>query len=330
MNVDYLQLLKDRLRQRSDRLIHWAGRPHFHAALIRFWHFLSSNEMYRDILRDLTARANVAEGEVVNFERLDFNEVMHVMERKTEQDYCALCAHMIQYCAVTKRMQPLIEQEVGHQLFPPTQQAGVPENTRIENFRQKFVVPLVDYIDEELLGARAVQGILLRYKHKCECFCREDLLKRWKARKREGEWVLKLNLFEYLHDNCFDFQIEPWRVSGQVDLIGAQQTADPLIAEAKVFSDDSSKADIRNGFNQAFQYTQHFNEPIGYLVIFKTNQRDIRIDSDIQYTLFPAIAYSNKVIFVVTIDISPRLSPSESGPANPFVIGRAELTGGPP
>jgi hypothetical protein len=111
----------------------------------------------------------------------------------------------------------------------------------------------------------------LRYKHRCEWFYKEELLKVTEDSRR-AEKQLALNLYSYLHDQGLNFHIEPSSISGEIDLIASQGSSDPLLADAKVFHD---KTYLRKAFNQIYTYTQQYNEPCGYLIIFRVTDRDL-------------------------------------------------------
>jgi len=119
-----------------------------------------------------------------------------------------------------------------------------------------------------------------------------------------------LNLYEYLHDQGLDFMIEPFSVSGEVDLIAAQKTDDPLIADAKIFTSRKGKTDFARWFNQIYIYTCDYNEPFGYLIIFKICEEDLRFALTNQTQSTPFVIHNNKTIFLITIDIFPYEAPA--------------------
>ena len=170
-----------------------------------------------------------------------------------------------------------------------------------------FLEPLYEYLDEQLDDQRAILALLRRYKHKCEWFQRKHLFKSWEDNTKIGEKLLALHLYEYLHDQGLDFVIEPSSVSGEVDLIAAQKSDEPLIADVKIFNPEKGKGTdyIARGFNQIYLYTLDYNEPFGYLIIYNTSGQDLRFVLANQEQSTPFVVHNNKTIFVVTIDVFP-------------------------
>jgi hypothetical protein len=121
-------------------------------------------------------------------------------------------------------------------------------NDILNTFRAVFVEPLYEYVDEQLDDQGAVLAFLRRYKQKCEWFRHEELLTRWSANTRSGVRLLARHLYEYLFDQGLDFYIEPSSASGEVDLIADQKGGDRLVADAKVFHNDTPKEYIAKGF----------------------------------------------------------------------------------
>ena len=170
--------------------------------------------------------------------------------------------------------------------------------------------------------------MLRRYKHKCEWFQRDFLFKLWSDNTVRGEKLLALHLYEYLYDQGLDFTIEPSSVSGEVDLIAAQKSDDPLIADTKIFNPGSKKGKeyIVKGFNQIYLYTVDYDEPFGYLIIYKISDVDLRFTLANQEQSTPFVVHNNKTVFIVIIDIYPHeTSASKRGPLNPVEITEADL-----
>ena len=148
-------------------------------------------------------------------------------------------------------------------------------------------------------------ALLRKYKHRCEWFRRRDLLHKWRAKTRQGEKALLDDLCEYLHDQGVEFHIESKSASGRIDLISAQSGPDRLAADAKIFNPQGGQnaAYLARGFRQVYDYCNDFNEPIGYLVIFKTCKQGLSITGAHQELAVPFITHNNKTIFLLIIDI---------------------------
>lgn len=196
-----------------------------------------------------------------------------------------------------------------------------------EIIRSNFLVPFYEYIDEQLDEQKIILNLLIRYKHRSEWFYREYLLNLAKSESRKAEKSLALNFYSYLHDQGLDFTIEPSSISGEIDIIASQGSEDSLLADAKVFdANDRGKRYIRKAFNQIYTYTQQYNEPFGYLVIFKITDKDLCFTLSNQISSVPVITYNHKTIFFVTIDICQNSKPvSQRNPVNAVIISEEEL-----
>jgi len=144
---------------------------------------------------------------------------------------------------------------------------------------------------------------------------------------RKTETSLALDLYSYLHDQGINFNIEPSSLTGEVDLIAAQGSSDPLLADVKVFDAmNRGKAYIRKAFNQIYTYTQQYNEPSGYLIIFKVTERDLRFSLSSPSRDFPLVIYNHKTILLMTIDIYPHAKPvSQRDPLTVVEVAEEEL-----
>lgn len=195
----------------------------------------------------------------------------------------------------------------------------------IEAIREIFIEPFYEYVDESLDDQRAMMAVLMRYKHRSEWFNREKLYELSK-RERAAEKYLTLDLYSFLYDQGIDFSIEPSSISGEVDLIAAQGTDDPLLLDAKVFDGDSrGKNYIRKAFNQIYTYSNQYSEPFGYLVIYKTCEKDLKFSLKTNCHI-PTLTHNHKTFFFITIDIYPHPKPvSQRSPIRATEITEEDL-----
>jgi hypothetical protein len=215
----------------------------------------------------------------------------------------------------------MIEIGIGHNLTSDTH-----HDSALEAFRTAFIEPVHEYLDEQMDDQRAILALLRRYKHKCESFQRRQLFGLWSSNTAKGEELLAFHLYEYLHDRGVNLAIEPYSESGRVDMVAAQNSDDPLIADAKVFHPDKGKPYICHGFHQIYQYTLDYNEPFGYLVIFKTCPEDLKFALTGQEQSVPFVVHNHKTIFLLTIDIFPHERPaSKRGYLKSYEITQDEL-----
>jgi len=243
-----------------------------------------------------------------------------------EVENAAFAYLVLKWCVETTN-DKMPEVRIGYNLTP-----GKHHDNALEAFRIAFVEPLYEYMDEQMDDQRAILALIRRYKHKCESFQRRQLFDLWSGNTAKGEKLLAFHLYEYLHDQGVNFTIEPTSASGEADLVAAQNSDDPLIADAKIFNPEKSKAKpyICKAFHQIYQYTLDYNEPFGYLVIFKTCPEDLKFVLAGQEQSVPFIIHNHKTIFLLTIDIYPHEKfASERGYLKSHEITQDELIRSP-
>ena len=313
MNPEYVQNLRYKLQKRVRRL-NSTGYEVFHFSLKQFWGFLNSHPAFVDIVEDLQRRCPGSDSDA---ERVVAGSETLVCG--TELENAALACSVIKKCVESDSQ--MVEVSVG---FAYGQQRRYDDS--LEYFRDLFLDVLYEYIDEQLDDQRAILALLRRYKQKCEWFQRDRLFDMWQSDTRRGENLLAFHLYEYLHDQGLDFVIEPLSASGEVDLVAAQRTDDPLIADAKVFGPETPRRYLASGFNQIYQYTLDYNEPSGYLIIYNTSGRDLGFALAEQEQSTPLVIHNNKTIFLLVIDISPyETTASQRGPLTPVEVTQEDL-----
>lgn len=308
MNAEYIQNLRYKLQKRVRKLNSTDREELFHFALQRFWRFLVDVPLFVGIMDELAARCPEMETAVEPIYEKDTGTL-----GDTEIEHAALAYFVIKHCVQfdDRRLEDVI--------------GGVfNRSDGLEAFKDIFLEPFYEYLDEQLDDQRMVLALLRRYKHKCEWFQSENLYQMWGSDTVRGEKRLAFHLYEYLHDQGINFNIEPTSAVGEADLVSAQDTDDPLIADAKIFNPDKSqgKSYIAKGFNQIYLYTLIYNEPIGYLVIFNTSGKDLKFAVREHTQSTPFVVHNNKTIFIIVIDIYPyEVSASKRG-----VIETIEIT----
>jgi len=292
MNAEYIQNLRYKLQKRVRRL-NSVEFEIFHPSLQQFWGFLKSYPIFIGIMEDLEHRCPQMEDEAKKIIEANENLVAD-----NELENAALSYFVIKKCVESN--EKMIEAFTGLEYAPEKHIAD-----SLDHFRSLFLEPFYEYIDEQLDDQRAILALLKRYKHKCEWFQKDKLFNMWKDNKGRGEKHLALHLYEYLYDQGLDFFIEPSSASGEADLVSLQQGEDPLIADTKIFNPSESKGKkyIARGFNQVYIYTLNYNEPFGYLIIYKTCEEDLRFALSHQKQSTPLVVHNNKTIFLITIDI---------------------------
>ena len=326
MHTDLVQQLRYKLQKRF-RKVNSAGYQTFHFSLMRFWQFLNANEMFAGVLEQA---ANLVPEGKADGDKILAGEALY---GETEDEEACLAYWVIKGCVESETGgRNRTEIDIAHSYSNESN-----HDQALEQFKDVIVEPLYEYIDEQLDDQRAVLGVLRRYKHNCEWFRRDELLgiyneelerSKEAGKNSRGEKRLALHLYEYLHNQGVSFSIEPSSVSGEADLISSQETDDPLVADVKLFAPASNKnkAYLISGFQQVYQYTLDFNEPFGYLVIFKTCQEGLAVSSSQQEQSASFVTLNGKTIFFVIVDLyAHEQSASKRGKLKSYVIGEDEL-----
>ncbi len=313
MDPNLIQSLRYKLQKRIRRL-NSVGVQIFVSALRQFWIFFDQRPTYSGIARSLM---------------LQFPDISKTTDRilagealvgSSEEESAAIGHAILRSLAQEDR-----KLDIFHLAYPYGRPSQLGE--ALELVREIFLEPFYEYVDESLDDQRAMLALLLRYKHRSEWFHRGRLWELSQGNSRNSERLLALDLYSYLHDQGIDFTIEPSSLTGEIDLIAAQGSLDPLLADAKVFdAEGRSKAYIRKSFNQIYTYTQQYNEPFGYLGIFKTTERDLRFSLRTPTSDIPVVSYNHKTIFPITVDIYPHPKPvSQRSPLSAVEITEEEL-----
>lgn len=295
MNGEYIQNLRLKLERRVVRLNSIDNSVRLHFALKQFWAFLHDNPILTEILHDLEVRYPEIGG---HMHTMISDHNPRLFNREEEQ---AAAAYIL-FGICNGSGEQGLEAEIGKYYS----WGSTHMTEKLSAFKSAFLEPLFDYLDEHIDDQRVVLALLRRYKHKCEWFHRNRLYKLWADNTTNGEKLLAMDMYDFLHDQGLDFTIEPSSVSGEADLVAAQNTDDPLVADVKIFCPPSkNKNYLIRGFNQVYTYTVDYNEPFGYMIIFKTCPEDIKFSLSNQTQSTPFIVHNNKTIFLITIDIYP-------------------------
>lgn len=312
MNPQIIQNLRYKLQKRICRL-NSVNKDMFVHALRQFLAFFDSNPTYIGIVESLSRKFPNTDNDINRI--INGDQIMS----KTEEESAA-----IGY-SILKRIDT--QQDVGFCLHLTRSYGYTKIDESLKFIRDIFIEPFHEYVDEQLDDQGATLSLLLRYKHRSEWFYRGPLMKLASDKSRKAEKLLALDLYSYLYDQGIDFSIEPSSISGEVDLIGAQGSEDPLLADTKIFDGDGrGKTYIRKAFNQIYTYTQQHNEPFGYLIIFKITDKDLRFLLSTKSRNIPVVTHNHKTIFLITVDIYPHPKPvSQREPLKAIEITEEEL-----
>lgn len=294
MDKEYVQNLRYKLQKRVRR-VNSSEWQVFHYVLKQFWGFLNDQPLLVGILQELETKISPIVDDV---EKIFTSRDAIVFE--SEEENAAASYLVLKRCVENEKAQ--IEINIAHNYSNERK-----HNDALEAFKDIFVEPFYEYLDENLDDSGMILALLSKYKHKCEWFQRNKLYEAWLENTQKGERILALHLYEYMHDQGVDFSIEPTSASGEADLVSAQTSDEPLIADAKIFNPAKSKGKdyIAKGFRQIYTYTLDFNQPTGYLMIFKTCEEDLKLPFANQAQMTPFVQHNNKTIFFLVIDIFP-------------------------
>jgi hypothetical protein len=197
-------------------------------------------------------------------------------------------------------------------------------------FSDLYLTPFYEYIDERLDDPQFVLGRLIRFKHLCEWFRRDELFQISEDESRQGERQLTKRLYEFLYIEGLEIHMEPSSASGKADMVSSQEGSDRLVADSKIFNPakGKSKSYILQGFRQIYQYTLDYNSAIGYLVIFNTSDKQLRFAVTGDAGPLPRVVLNHKTIFFLTIDVYPHEKTASKRSQQDYVeITQAEILG---
>jgi len=271
--------------------------------LIRFFEFFDSNHVLRACGESLHKGFPTIEAQLD--EALKKQEMI---EGATEAESAAIGQVVLRRFA---------RPNDGH--FPFTQYVHFTASIAdmLDRFREAFLAPFYEYIDEHIEDRKIVLAELIRFKHLAEWFRSENLWEKWKSDSRSGERRLAFAVYEFLFEQGIDFHIEPASASGEADMVSSQASPNPLVADVKIFDPDSGRnaSYIKRGIYQVFRYLQDFHQPIGYLVVFKgtSKQLDLQISGSSTAEV-PFFTVGDKTIFLIQIDIYPHQESASKRP----------------
>jgi hypothetical protein len=320
MDKDYLQALRYKLQKRVRKFSLLNNNVHqFRLQLKQFFIFLHDHKIFTGILEELERLSNL---EHISKEVEFILQRRHNPNLSSEKEYAAMCYKLLSLCSELANSHDPVN--IGRNLIGRQSD----DSESLATFNGCILEPFYEYIDENIDETGAILSLLRKYKERCEWFKRDNLYSMWNDDTKNGEKLLAKDMYEYLHDQGLDFFIEPSSVSGEIDMISSQQGENRLLVDAKIFNPEKSKtvSYIASGFNQIYQYTLDFNQPIGYLVIFKTCEHDLKFALSDGVSSIPFTTYNNKTIFFITIDIYPyEKSASKRGSLKSYEITLADL-----
>jgi hypothetical protein len=182
-----------------------------------------------------------------------------------------------------------------------------------EKISSVFVIPIANYLIDQLAGSGAILYILLRYKRWAEWFNADTLYELYKTAGENGEAVLDENLRRFLFESGVDYPFsQPVSPRGKVDVVAGLETDDPLVLEIKVWdSVKGYKGDrIRDGLRQVMDYADKYGKDKGHLLVYNLDQESLIFISDVARNEWPArIECGGKTFFFIDVNIAGKLKP---------------------
>lgn len=311
--MSLLQDLRYKLQKRVQRLSS-APFDGIRTELLRFFEFFDANPTLKAVAQELTAKSPKI-GE-------EFDAALakrEILEGSTEDEHAAIGMNVLRRVAVSTEQIPFLS-------FVPMARDF---HKALDNFRDRYLDPFYEYVDEHIEERNLVLAELIRFKHLAEWFRRDELWSRWKAQTRSGERALAFAVYEFLYEQGVEFQIEPSSASGEVDMVSVQHSLNPLVADVKIYEPESSRGNayIRRGFYQVYRYLHDFNQPIGYLVVFKGSEKLLVFSGATSNAeQVPFLTINDKTIFLIQIDIFPHQEPaSKRSVAEQDVISETDV-----
>lgn len=286
MDSHYLQQQRFLLQKRVRRLNSCAHQL-FHSAFVQFWNYVCEHPLYSGVIAKLEAEAPQHLDDIESLTKT--RNGIPIFEREEESRNFTF--RLLKHCAA----QPIDgargpEVLVGHAISQARE-----SSVALDAFRDAYLEPFYEFLDESLDQHVAVLSLLLKYKKKVEWFEREQV----SALAAKGERVLAEHLYAYLFDQGLDFHIEPQSASGEADLVASE-----LVLDAKVFDGDRRNvAYIKSGVNQLLTYTRDFNQTVGYLVIYRTCPADLQFSFERTDSLVPFVSIAGKTLYFMVVDI---------------------------
>lgn len=303
--------LRVKLRTRHSR-ISSCNHEDFLGLSKQFFAFLNSNSVLRAVISELLARNPKSAAEAST---ADPNSQAYA---ETDEEAATLAYAKWQIFAIQDNPMKFIE-------YAPTAR-GLPD--MLERFRDSYVEPLFDYLDEVLEDGNIVLATLVRYKKKVEWYRRGEVLPLYAGDTSRGEKRLAKHMYEFLFDQGLPFHVEPAAASGRPDVVSLEDSERPFIGDVKIFDPEGGRGAsyIRKGFYQVYRYCWDYNQPIGHLVVFNVSSKELRVELPSQPGGVPRFEYNHKTIFLTVIDVHEHQgTASTRGIADTVTISADEL-----
>lgn len=185
--------------------------------------------------------------------------------------------------------------------------------------------PFWKYIDEKVDGMDSLLYLLSKFKLETEWFEKKNLYEFYQEDTRIGEKILDSTLRKFLFNKGLDFPFsQPLSPSGRTDILPIINQ-NPIPLEVKLFDGKGrDRSYLRQGVSQVLNYTNDYNSPNGYLVIFNISELNLifKLNSD---EIPQRLVIGDKTIFLIIVELYPHEQPASKRKLKPYHIEENSL-----
>ena len=172
----------------------------------------------------------------------------------------------------------------------------------IHHFFSLFLLPILEYVKDDLNSNMMLVSILHKFKQKSEWFEKRIMFDEYKQSTQNGEKILKKYFYKYLFEQGVPFFIEPKSPEGEVDFLIEQSGNERIGGEAKVYNGNNKSGLVHGIETQFLSYLRTHNLSVGYYIIFKVVQKELHLSFNLEQKV-NYIDIDNKRIYIIVIDI---------------------------
>lgn len=176
-----------------------------------------------------------------------------------------------------------------------------------------YLIPIYNFLADQVQGSSAILYILLRYKRWVEWFMANELYQEYQTNSKNGEAILDESLRRFLFESGIDYPFsQPASPGGKVDVVAGLETDDPLVLEIKVWdSQKNYKEDrILDGLRQAIEYSTKYGKDRGHVVVFNLDEAPLSFISQTDKGEWPPrIEYGAKTYYFLDVHIAKKSKP---------------------
>lgn len=305
------------INQRWEKLAN-TQNPQLYRHFRRLWEYIRRNEVCNEIIESLLRQYPTAEtdsflienGNWTYFddERRDIAASIKLMDQLTSPNHDYNSLFQIGSTYVQSRAKSIFYY--------------------IGQFYELFLLPVLNYITDNIESGTLIITTLKKFKHRCEWFEKPSLIQAYINDTKNGEKNLQSELYKFLFDQGIPLIMESQSPSGKIDFISSQVGNEKVYAEVKIFHPEKSKDKnyIIKGVHQLISYLNDYNEHVGYLVIFKTGRENLSFDDFPISHYLPCVEINKKIVYILTVDIFEYEKPaSKRGKTKTVIITTNDL-----